>query len=434
MKRETAKKNRMFRESMKSKTTEAKEKYQEQRKKVKHMVKVKLKQFYHKIIEKHAAKSNRKFFQLIRNLSGNEREKVQNLNQKEVNDFNHFFATIGEKLNKNFRQSECSLKNQQVPSMFLLPRSKKELLIVIQDSKSKYSEDYMDLNYIFIKSVAVSIARYLSKLINRCFQEGIFPDSLKKASIIPPHKEGEKNEPNNFRPISLLPTLGKIFEKVILIRISNYFKDFEILNSKQFGFREKRGNVDADSSLVELIRSSKHSYTEHTYCTFLDLRKAFDTIDRKILLQKCKMYGLRGPVSTVLESYLKNRKQFVQSGQRKSQMTEVKYGVPQGSILGPLLFIVYINDLKTNSPCSNFIFYADDTAVYTKSNEANACREHQLILSQTENWLKMNKLTLNTDKSKTITFKSKHDRSDVFTMNGKRLEKINSLSYLGIKN
>ena len=110
---------------MKSKRTEAKEKYQEQRKKDKHMVKVKMKQFYHKIIEKHAAKSNRKFFQLIRNLSGNEREKVQNLNQKEVNDFNHFFATIGEKLNKKFRKSECSLKNQQVQSMFLLPTSKK---------------------------------------------------------------------------------------------------------------------------------------------------------------------------------------------------------------------------------------------------------------------------------------------------------------------
>ena len=125
LKRETAKKNRMFRESMKSKTTEAKEKYEEQRKKVKHMVKVKMKQFYHKIIEKHAAKSNRKFFQLIKNLSGNEREKVQNLNQKEVNDSNHFFATIGEKLNKKFRQSECSLKNQQVQSMFLLPTIKK---------------------------------------------------------------------------------------------------------------------------------------------------------------------------------------------------------------------------------------------------------------------------------------------------------------------
>ena len=187
-----------------------------------------------------------------------------------------------------------------------------------------------------------------------------------------------------------------------------------MLNNKQFGFREKRGTVDAVSSLVELIRSSKHSYTEHTYCTFLDLRKAFDTIDRKILLQKCKMYGLRGPVYTILECYLKNRNQFVQSGQRKSQMTEVKYGVPQGSILGRLLFILYINDLKTNSPCSNFIFYANDTAVYPKSNKANACREHQQILSQTENWLKMNKLTLSTDKSKTITFKTKHDRSDVF--------------------
>ena len=144
------------------------------------------------------------------------------------------------------------------------------------------------------------------------------------------------------------------------------------------------------------------------------------------------MYGLRGPVYNILESYLKSRKQFVQSRQKKSQMTEVKYGV-QGSILGPLLFIVDINDLKTNSPCSNFIFYADDTAVYTKSNKANACREHQQILSQRENWLKMNKLTLNTDKSKTITFKTKHDRNDVFTMNGKRLENLISLSYLGIR-
>ena len=172
-----------------------------------------MKQFYHKTIEKHAAKSNRKFFQLIRNLGGNEREKVQNLNQKEVNYSNHFFATIGENLNKKFRQSECSLKNQHVQSMFLLATSKKEVLRVVQESKSKYSEDYMDLNHIFIKSVAATIARYLSKLINACFQEGIFPDSLKIASVIPLHKEGEKSEPNNFRPISLLPTHGKTLEK-----------------------------------------------------------------------------------------------------------------------------------------------------------------------------------------------------------------------------
>ena len=139
----------MFRESVKSKTTEAKEKYQEQRKQFKRMVKVKMKQYYHKLIEKHAAKSNRKIFQLIRNLSWNEREKVQNLNQKGVNYFNQLFATIGENLKKKFRQSECSLKNQQVQSMFLLPMSKKEVLRVVQESKSKYSKDYMDLSYIF---------------------------------------------------------------------------------------------------------------------------------------------------------------------------------------------------------------------------------------------------------------------------------------------
>ena len=213
---------------------------------------------------------------------------------------------------------------------------------------------------------------------------------------------------------------------LIIVRYqSPNVKEFEILNNKQVGFREKRGTVDAVSNLVELIRTSKHSSTEHTYCTFLDLRKAFDTIDRKILLQKCEMYGLRGPVYTILESYLRNRKQFVQSGQMKSQMTEVKYGVSQGSILGPLLFIVYINDLKTNNPYSNFFFYADDTAVYTKSNKANARHEHQQILSQTENWLKMSKLTLNTDKSKTITFKTEYNISDVCTMNGKPLENLN---------
>ena len=121
--------------------------------------------------------------------------------------------------------------------MFLLPTSKTEVFRVVQESKLKYSEDYMDLNYIFIKSVVATIARYLSKLINACFQEGIFLDSLKKASVILLHKEGEKSEPKNFHPISLLPTLGKILEKIILNRISNYFKDFEILNSKPTGVR-----------------------------------------------------------------------------------------------------------------------------------------------------------------------------------------------------
>ena len=165
------------------------------------------------------------------------------------------------------------------------------------------------------------------QVINVIFQEGIFPDSLKIASVIPMHKEGEKSEPNNFRPISLLPTLGKISEKIILNRISNSFKDFVFLNSKQFGFREKRGTVDAVSFMVELIRSSKHSYTEHNYCTFLDLHKAFDRIFRKILLRKCKMYGLRGPVYNISESYLKNRKKLysLDKGSSKWQKSNTGY-------------------------------------------------------------------------------------------------------------
>ena len=193
---------------------------------------------------------------------------------------------------------------------------------------------------------------------------GIFPDELKIAKVIPLFKKDDPKLLNNYRPISLLPTISKVIEKIIFTQLSTYFNENKLIFDNQYGFRPKHSTEYAALELVDRIITHMDN-KEVPINIFLDLSKAFDTIDHTILLAKLRYYGIHDTALLLMKCYLNNRKQYVEFEDTKSEILPITVGVPQGSILGPLLFIIYINDFSQASCIFKFIMYADDTMLFS---------------------------------------------------------------------
>ena len=260
-----------------------------------------------------------------------------------------------------------------------------------------------DISPKLLKLSSVSVIRPLTVLINRCMESGVFPESLKVAKVIPIYKSGDQEKFSNYRPISLLPVLGKVFEQVLYTRFLSYTDKFDLLDENQFGFRRKHKTVDALACVIQQIRLAMDR-RETSCCVFLDLKKAFDTLDHEIMLAKLESFGFRGRVFELLKSYLSDRKQYLHVDGFNSSCESVKCGVPQGSVLGPLLFLLYINDLP-NCVNAGITFFADDTNIF--HNESNSARSLPEILKDVDVWMKRNKLKCNLDKSKVVSFGGK---------------------------
>jgi hypothetical protein len=287
----------------------------------------------------------------------------------------------------------------------------------------------------YLKIVADIIAIPLCRIINLSFRKGIFPELLKTAKVIPLFKAGSADDVNNYRPISLLSIFDKIMEKLMHKQLYVFLEDNNVLFKNQFGFRKKCSTAH---SLIEITEKIKESIDSGKYgCgIFIDLKKAFDTVNHEIMLRKLEHYGIRGSILKWFESYLIGRKQYVFYNGASSDVKEISCGVPQGSVLGPLLFLIYINDLPNISKKLNFFLFADDTNIYYESTDLKELEKTvNEELKKLSLWLNINRLALNVSKTNFVIFRSAQKKSNhnvTILMNKKALQQKDHVKYLGI--
>ena len=271
---------------------------------------------------------------------------------KIANLINRHFSTIGDKMAEkvppSFTDPLKYIKHEKSSSFFMSPTTTEEILKFIDSLDAKKAPGSDGVPCYLIKMTSCIIAPVLCDLFNICMNVSVFPDVFKIAQVKPLFKGGDRRERGNYRPISLLPLFSKLFEKVIAMRLRSYCVANDILTCHQYGFRKSYSTELAATNLYDNLLNSLDK-KDITCAIFLDLAKAFDSVNHKILLQKLKKYGIRGIPLKLMESYLSNRWQYVKLNNKSSNLERIEIGIPQGSILGPLLFLLYINDLPNAS-------------------------------------------------------------------------------------
>ena len=246
--------------------------------------------------------------------------------------------------------------------------------------------------------------------MNRSIEIGKYPSKLKYAKIVPIYKNDDDENPGNYRPISLLSNINKIYEKLMYNRIASFLKKNNTLFSTQYGFREKHTTQHALLDIVSKIQNNMDNKL-FSCGIFIDLQKAFDTVNHTILLSKLNYYGIRGVINNWFCSYLNGRSQTTQISSKILNKELILCGVPQGSVLGPILFLIYINDMHYSSNKLQFFLFADDTnLLYADKNLKSLEKVVNKELEHVSDWLIANKLTLNIKKSNYVLFHS-HKKS-----------------------
>ena len=321
-------------------------------------------------------------------------------------------------------------------SLFLSPVTPKEIENQISLINNNKSSGLNTISPIILKKLKSKISVPLSCLFNLSFETGIFPEILKYAKIIPVHKlKGSILDIQNYRPISLLSNIDKLFEKIMHSRVTSFLETYQCIYPLQFGFRKKHSTTHALINIIELIKPALDQ-SKFACGIFVDFSKAFDTVDHNILLQKLSHYGIRGLSNKWFESYLTGRKQFVSIDNIDSQLKDVIYGVPQGSVLGPLLFLIYINDLHKAIKYSTVHHFADDTnLLYTNKSLKSIHKKMKIDIKLLVQWLLANKISLNAGKTEVIIFRhhlKKINMRFIFKIDGKKIYPSRMVKYLGV--
>ena len=322
--------------------------------------------------------------------------------------FNEFFSNIGRKLASDIPPVDIDpqlfLAPPQANSFLLFPVTTLEIEHEITNLNSSKASGPFSIPICLLKLLKTCLSFPLQIIFNFSFSSGCVPDQFKVANVIPIHKKDSVTCMSNYRPISLLSIFSKIMEKLVCKRLTSFIDKHQILFDNQFGFRERHSTMHAILLITDKIQKAIEKGL-FSCGIFLDISKAFDTVDHSILIKKLSNYGIRGIANEWFSSYLSNRKQHVSIGSTKSEDLVITRGVPQGSVLGPLLFHLYINDFSNCSKLFDFHVFADDTNLFYSNSslaELEICINNNLKL--VSNWLKVNKLSLNIDKTNFIIF------------------------------
>ena len=408
--------------------------------------------FYKDYFEKNKNKSSMlwKGIRAIVNINNSSKKDIKLINDKgkNVSDpkiiaelFNDYFINIGPNIDNKINKAKHHYKEYMSKvfvneSFFLTPVTSSEVFNIIQAFDMNKSLGLNSLPIYILKIANTIFSEKLSEIANLSFSTGIFPDLCKVAKVIPIYKKDNPLLCENYRPISLLPIFSKIFEKLIYNRMYEFIDNRKLIYKRQFGFRSKHSTSHALISITESIKFLIDS-GNIVGGIFIDLQKAFDTVNHEILCNKISYYGFRGISQDLIRSFLTNRKQFVSINGFNSENKNVICGVPQGSTLGPLLFILYINDLHFSVNQSIASHFADDTCITYSAKKIKSLEtvlNHDLKI--VSDWLKANRLSLNVKKSKLIIFKSKRKivppKSFSIKLNGYTLEPTDNVKYLGL--
>lgn len=407
-------KNELFEKNIKSPSAENKLIYNRYRNLLTRLLRNAKKNFYMDEIKKNRGNSKKTWNTLSTLMNSSKKtnpipDQMNDGDNKLYND-----ACIAESFNKYFSQIGEQLNNAIPPSSFdplhLIPNIENDMelpitndaeLIDIITNLNNVGAGADGINAKIFKSTYMSILPYLLHLFNICLETGVFPDIFKLAVIKPIFKGGDAQMQSNYRPISILPFLSKILEKLIYSRLLLHLNQNNLIHQNQFGFQKNKSTY---MPLLLLQNEITNAFENGEYAIglFLDLKKAFDTVNIEILLNKLAKYGIRHTSHKILSSYLSRRKQCVKIRNTSSSYANVTIGVPQGSILGPLLFLTYINDLPNINPRILCLSYADDTAIIFKHKQPEELQTMiDTNLELITKWFNANHLSLNLQKTYT---------------------------------
>lgn len=316
--------------------------------------------------------------------------------------------------------------------MVILPVTSADVMNVIKTLKSKNS-NVNEISAHIIKCNIEEITYPIALLFNQSISTGKFPSDLKTANITPVHKSGPNSVPNNYRPISTLSPFSKIFELLMKNKLVAYLDSKNILGRCQYGFRSGSSTYDALSMFSSHLYSSLNT-KQSVLSIFVDFSKAFDTVNHMILLDKLYFYGIRGPLHSWFQDYLTNRSQCTIYDGHKSSTRNISTGVPQGSVLGPILFLIYINDITNIFTSANTILFADDMTLYfTDSNIETLFPQANQDLNKLYNWCLSNRLTINTNKTFYMFFSNKVNvYLPDLKINNNLISRSTSFKFLGV--
>ena len=311
-----------------------------------------------------------------------------------------------------------------------------DVLKHISSLRTKNSAGIDEISVKLLQKISSALISPLTLIINQSLVTGIFPDKLKIAKVLPLFKKDDHTLMDNYRPISLLTSISKLFEKVVFSQLYDYFRNNDLFYDSQYGFLK---NHSTEYAAMELTDKVLKDIDERniSLAIFMDLSKAFDTLDHNILINKLAYYGIHGAALKWFTSYLTGRSQYVEIDGVSSNILSLSTGVPQGSILGPLLFLIYMNDIPNCTEHFNFILYADDTTLNnTVQIPSLSPVDINNELAIVYDWLAVNKLSLNVSKTKYVIFHAINKRIEGvipnLEINGIPLERVQNFNFLGL--